>query len=210
MKAISVTGIHTDAGKTIASAVITQALGCTYWKPMQSGSNDKTDTMTVQSLVSNSACRFLPEAYLLREPLSPHAAARIDNVQIDINKLRPIETEMPLLIETAGGLMSPVNDEFTVIDYVQKYHLPTVLVSTAYLGSINHTLLCMELLKQRNIDIKALIFCGERNMESEEFILNYTQFERVLHIKKFESLEKGTIAEEADMVKEKLKEYLGI
>lgn len=210
MNAFAVTGIHTDAGKTIASAVITEALGCTYWKPVQSGSNDRTDTMTVQSLVSNPSCRFLPEAYLLREPLSPHAAARIDNVQIDVDKLKPVETDSPLLIETAGGLMSPVNDECTVIDYVQRFQLPAVLVSAAYLGSISHTLLCMELLRQRGVDVKALIFCGERNPESEEFILRYTQFDKVLHIRKFGLLDKASVAHEAQLIREKLKLILGV
>lgn len=169
-----VAGIGTEIGKTVVSAILTEALKADYWKPIQSGALEDSDTHTVRRYISNAASVFHPEAYRLREPLSPHAAAAIDGVTIELSKLVIPETGNHLVIELAGGLMVPLNDTDLNIDFVQQSGLPVVLVSRNYLGSINHTLLSVDALKQRNIPILGLIFNGETTPASESFILNYT------------------------------------
>nr|WP_293841672.1 dethiobiotin synthase [uncultured Arsenicibacter sp.] len=169
-----VAGIGTEIGKTVVSAILTEALKADYWKPIQSGALEDSDTHTVRRYISNAASVFHPEAYRLREPLSPHAAAAIDGVTIELSKLVIPETDNHLVIELAGGLMVPLNDTDLNIDFVQQSGLPVVLVSRNYLGSINHTLLSVDALKQRNIPILGLIFNGETTPASESFILNYT------------------------------------
>ncbi|OIN56440.1 dethiobiotin synthase [Arsenicibacter rosenii] len=169
-----VAGIGTEIGKTVVSAILTEALKADYWKPIQSGALEDSDTHTVRRYISNSTSVFHPEAYRLREPLSPHAAAAIDGVTIELSKLIIPETDNHLVIELAGGLMVPLNDTDLNIDFVQQSGLPVVLVSRNYLGSINHTLLSVDALKQRNIPVLGLIFNGETTPASESFILNYT------------------------------------
>jgi len=208
MKAFAVVGIHTDIGKTIVSAVITEALGCDYWKPVQAGSIDQTDTMTVQSLVSNSSSKFHDERYLLAAAMSPHAAAERENIRIDLEELRPIKTTNNLLIETAGGLMSPMNHESTMLDYVVHYNLPVLFVSRAYLGSINHTLLCLEMLAVKKIKLLAMIYSGDRNEESESFIATYTKVEKVIHVPMMPELNAVAVKQEAERIQPMLRNYL--
>lgn len=169
-----VAGIGTEIGKTVVSAVLVEALNADYWKPIQSGALDDSDTETVRRLVSNPTSRYHPEAYRLTQPLSPHAAAQRDGVRIDPTRLQLPATDNALVIELAGGLMVPLNDQTLNIDVVQRWGLPVVLVSRNYLGSINHTLLSVEACRSRNILIVGLIFNGPSNPDSESFILNYT------------------------------------
>lgn len=174
MKNYFVTGIGTDVGKTVVAAILTEALEADYWKPIQAGDLDNSDSIKVQNLVSNSKTAFHQETYRLTEPMSPHAAAKIDEVVIDLEKIKIPETENNLIIEGAGGLMVPLNDKELIIDFIQKLKTEVVLVSQNYLGSINHTLLSIENLKARNIKIAGIIFNGETNEETEKYILNYT------------------------------------
>jgi len=153
-----VAGIGTEIGKTVVSAILVEALQADYWKPIQSGALEDSDTETVRQLISNSRSRFHPEAYRLREPLSPHAAAAIDGVTIALENLVIPETDNSLIIELAGGLMVPLNDTDLNIDFVQQTGLPVVLVSRNYLGSINHTLLSVDALKNRQIPIMGFDF----------------------------------------------------
>ena len=139
-KKLIVAGIGTEIGKTVASAVLVEALQADYWKPIQSGGLEDSDTDTVRRLITNSTSYFHPEAYRLTQPLSPHAAAEIDGVTIELEKLTVPLTRNGLVIELAGGLMVPLNSNDLTIDWVQKLGLPVVLVSRNYLGSINHTL----------------------------------------------------------------------
>ena len=127
-----VAGIGTEIGKTVVSAILTEALKADYWKPIQSGALEDSDTHTVRRYISNAASVFHPEAYRLREPLSPHAAAAIDGVTIELSKLVIPETDNHLVIELAGGLMVPLNDTDLNIDFVQQSGLPVVLVSVSY------------------------------------------------------------------------------
>ncbi|PCJ81566.1 MAG: dethiobiotin synthase [Flavobacteriales bacterium] len=177
MRNIFVTGIGTDVGKTVVSAILVEALQADYWKPVQCGSLDYTDTLVVRDLVGNSKSVFHPEAYLLTEPMSPHAAAIIDGVQIKVSAIhQPITNNQYLIIEPAGGLMVPLNDTELVIDLIQHFEAEVVLVSQNYLGSINHTILSVEALKARGLSVLGIIFNGEHNESSENFILQYSGF----------------------------------
>lgn len=169
-----VAGIGTEIGKTVVSAVLVEALNADYWKPIQSGGLDDSDTDAVKRLIRNPVSRFHPEAYRLTQPLSPHAAAEIDNVIIELNSINVPKTDNSLVIELAGGLMVPLNNQELSIDLVQKLGLPVVLVSKNYLGSINHTLLSVEACRTRNIPLLGILFNGETVAATESFILHYT------------------------------------
>ena len=171
-KRIFVTGISTEVGKTMVSAVLTESLQADYWKPIQAGDLNYGDRDKVQALVSNTRSRFYDNAYALNTPMSPHAAAELDGLEIDLTQLSTPDTENNLIIEGAGGLLVPLNDRDTIADLI----LPgdkVVLVSRHYLGSINHTLLSVEYLKQRDIE-PALIFSGDCHPTTEEIILKKT------------------------------------
>lgn len=173
-KQLIVAGIGTEIGKTVASAVLVEALRADYWKPVQSGALEDSDTETVRRLVRNAQSQFHPEAYRLTQPLSPHAAAELDGVRIDLAQLTLPPTDNTLIIELAGGLMVPLNDRDLNIDWVQRLGLPVVLVSRNYLGSINHTLLSMAVCRSRNVPVLGILFNGPTVPASEAFILNYT------------------------------------
>lgn len=169
-RGIFVTGIGTDVGKTVVSAVLAEALEADYWKPIQAGDLDHSDSGKVQHWISNTSTRIHPEAYRLRQPLSPHAAAAIDEVQIQLSGIRHPASGSFLVVEGAGGLMVPLNDKDCIIDLIQHLQLPVVLVSKHYLGSINHTLLSIEALQHRKIPIAGLIFNGDSNPATEQII----------------------------------------
>ncbi len=171
---IIVAGIGTEIGKTVVSAVLVEALQADYWKPIQSGGLDDSDTDAVKRLIHNPVSRFHPEAYRFTQPMSPHAAAAIDNVTIDLDRINVPETANALVIELAGGLMVPLNDHKLNIDLVEELGLPVVLVSKNYLGSINHTLLSVDACKRRNIPLVGVLFNGPTVETTETFILNYT------------------------------------
>ena len=166
-----VTGIGTDVGKTVISAILVEKLQADYWKPVQSGDLHNSDTMKVKALISNTETKFHPEAYRLTQPYSPHKSAELDGMKIELDKFVLPETDNQLIIEGAGGLMVPLNDEHFVIDLIQKFNAEVVLVVKHYLGSINHTLLSLELLKQRKIKVNTLIFNGDRDEYSEKVII---------------------------------------
>lgn len=174
MERYFVTGIGTGVGKTVVSAILTEKLQADYWKPVQSGDLHQTDTDTVKSLISNSRTRFHPEAYRLNQPLSPHASAAIDGIDIRCADIELPGTENDLVIEGAGGLMVPLNDKELIIDLIKQLHTEVILVSQNYLGSINHTLLSIEALHIRNIPVAGIIFNGEATPATEEYILQYS------------------------------------
>jgi dethiobiotin synthetase len=175
MSNIVVAGIGTGIGKTFISAIIVEALQADYWKPVQAGSLQKTDTDIVKSLVSNKVSIFHPEAYCLTQAMSPHAAAALDGIRINTNTLNLPETKNRLIIEPAGGLMVPLNDEELNIDLIKMWDTPVILVSKNYLGSINHTLLSVMALQQKNIPLLGIIFNGAANAASEEIILKHSK-----------------------------------
>jgi len=170
-----VTGIGTDVGKTVISAILVEKLQADYWKPVQSGDLHNSDTMKVKALITNTKTKFHPEAYRLTQPYSPHKSAELDGMKIELDKFVLPETDNQLIIEGAGGLMVPLNDEHFVIDLIQKFNAEVVLVVKHYLGSINHTLLSLELLKQKKIKVNTLIFNGNRDEYSEKVIISALQ-----------------------------------
>src|SRR6195952_5566707 len=140
-KPLFITGIGTGIGKTIISAILVEKLKADYWKPIQSGDLDESDTLKVKSLITNTKSVFHPEAYRLTQPYSPHKSADLDNVIIEADKIILPETDNQLIIEGAGGLMVPLADNFLMIDLIKTLNTEVILVSKHYLGSINHTLL---------------------------------------------------------------------
>jgi dethiobiotin synthetase len=172
-KPLFVTGIGTGIGKTIVSAILVESLKADYWKPIQSGDLDNSDTLKVKSLVVNKVSIFHPEAYRLTQPFSPHKSADLDGIVIDPLKIIAPKTDNQLIIEGAGGLMVPLNNNFLMIDLIQQLDAEVILVVKHYLGSINHTLLSLDALKNRDINIKAIIFNGDADTYSEEVIAAY-------------------------------------
>jgi dethiobiotin synthetase len=199
-ESLFVTGIGTGIGKTIVSAVLTEKLNADYWKPVQSGDLDNSDTLKVKSLVSNEKSIFHPETYRLTQPYSPHKSAAIDGVEIDLDKFIIPKTTNNLIIEGAGGLMVPLNDQFLMIDLIKKLNVSVVLVSQNYLGSINHTLLSFAILKQYDIDIAGIIFNGKTDTNSESYILNYTHLMLLGNLPDFEAIDKEAIIEAGNYI----------
>lgn len=187
-KPIFITGIGTGVGKTIVSAALVEKLQADYWKPIQSGDLDNSDTDTVRKLVSNKISTFHPEAYRLTQPFSPHKAAQLDGIKIDMEKIILPQTTNTLIIEGAGGLMVPLNEKDLMIDLIQKLEAEVVLVVSHYLGSINHTLLSIELLLQRNIPIKGLVLNGHPDPDSEAIVLNYKNIPLFGRVKHYDNL----------------------
>ena len=150
-KQFIITGIGTDIGKTVVSAIITQTLDAVYWKPIQAGELENSDSLKVQNWTTDSVI-ILPEKFRLSQPMSPHAAAEIDGVEITKEAFQLPLVERNLVVEGAGGLMVPLNNKgLLLIDLFVGWNLPVIVVSRHYVGSINHTLLTVEALKNRKI-----------------------------------------------------------
>jgi len=165
-----VSGTDTDVGKTVFSAALADALGADYWKPVQAGHEDGTDSRRVAEL-GLAPERILPEKHILNTPASPHYAARLDGITIDANALLPPPPgNRPLVIEGAGGLMVPVNDDTLFIDIFARWKLPLVLCARTALGTINHSLLSIEAVKRRDIPLIGIAFIGDEQAESERII----------------------------------------
>jgi dethiobiotin synthetase len=168
-----IAGIGTGVGKTVVSAILVEALQADYWKPIQAGDLHDTDTDKVKSWVSNPVSQFHSETYRLTTPMSPHAAAQIDGLEIEPSKLSLPSTLHHLIIELAGGIMVPLRSDFLNIDFIKQLNLPVILVSQYYLGSINHTLLSLEILKRENVKIAGIVLNGAENPSSKQVILQY-------------------------------------
>jgi len=186
-----VTAIGTDSGKTFTSAILCEALQADYWKPIQAGFPRDADA--VKSLLSNSVSKIYNESYLLNTPASPHAAAKIDNVEISLDKIVLPQTNNNLIIEGAGGCLVPLNEKEFVIDIAKKFQTEIILVSNLYLGSINHTLLTVDYLKRNNFKVKGIIFNGQSNIESELVILKHSGYSCLLHIEQEKTADKEVV-----------------
>jgi dethiobiotin synthetase len=190
-----ITGIGTGIGKTITSAIITEKLKADYWKPIQSGDLAQSDSMTIESLISNNQTVIHPETYRLTQPLSPHLSAKIDGIEIELNNFQLPKTNNNLIVEGAGGLMVPLNDKALILDLVKYLKLEVIVVSQHYLGSINHTLLTINTLKQHNMSIRGIIFNGEENLESQSYILNYSDIKHLGNIPTLRNIDKLNVIE---------------
>ena len=200
---IFVTGIGTDVGKTIASAIITEALDADYWKPIQAGDLDNSDSHKIKSFLSNTKTVIHPNSYALNTPASPHFAAEIDRITIDLKKIIEPKTDNHLVVEGAGGVFVPLNSSDCVIDLVQPDY-KVIVVSRHYLGSINHTLMTIETLQNRKIAVAGIVFSGDENKATESIILSKTGINCIGRIEQEPYFDKNAIKEYADLFREKL------
>lgn len=192
---IFISGIDTGIGKTLVSAILTEKLNADYWKPIQSGDLDKSDTLKVKSLISNNVTQFFPEAYALTQPFSPHKSAALDKVTIELENIVLPKTDNQLIIEGAGGLMVPLNDNFLIIDLIKQLNARVILVSKHYLGSINHTLLSLHALKKYGIPVMGVVFNGDKDIYSKSYILDYSEVADLGQIPEFKTINKKTVKE---------------
>ena len=197
MEKIFITGISTEVGKTLVSAIVTEALEADYWKPVQAGELDNSDTHKVKEMISNTKSKFFSNAYALQTPMSPHAAAEIDNVSITISEIIEPKTNNTLVIEGAGGLLVPINTTETILDIIQPNY-KVIVVSRHYLGSINHTLLTVKLLQEKGFQV-AIVFSGNENKSTESIIQKMTGAKII-----------GRVSEEKNIDKEVIKKYANL
>jgi dethiobiotin synthetase len=197
MKQFIVAGIGTEIGKTVVSAILTAGLKADYWKPVQAGDLDQGDAYWIRHWVPSATVH--PSTYALTQPMSPHSAAEIDGITIDLKAFK-IPTDQTLIIELAGGIMVPLNDSQTNLDLIKHLNLPVILVSKNYLGSLNHTLLSFELLQQHGIPMAGIVFNGPENPSGEKFILNHTGLPLILRVHTEEELNEAVIASYADKI----------
>jgi dethiobiotin synthetase len=198
-----ITGIGTDVGKTIASAIITQALEADYWKPIQAGDLNNSDSHKIQQYLSNNKTNIHPNSYQLNTPASPHFAAALDNVTIDLQQIVEPSTNNNLVIEGAGGVLVPLNTTDCIIDLIQPDY-KVIVVSRHYLGSINHTLLTVEALQNRNINIAGILFSGAENKATESIILQKTKLTAIGRIDEEPYFDQNVIQYYADIFRENL------
>lgn len=192
-----ITAIDTDSGKTFVSAILCEALQADYWKPIQAGIPRDADT--VQNLLTNTAIKIHPETFLLNTPASPHAAAKLDGIEIHVNDIKLPQTKNNLIIEGAGGCLVPLNDNEFIIDLIKYLKAKVIVVADLYLGSINHTLLTIEALKKREINIEGIIFNGDTNIESERIILLETKLRCLLKIEKEKIIDRSVVLKYAKL-----------
>lgn len=202
MKNYFITGISTEVGKTVAAAIVTEALEADYWKPVQAGELDNSDTHKVERFISNSKSVFHSNSYALKTPMSPHAAAEIDGIHIELKKITAPKTDNHLVIEGAGGLLVPLNDKDTILDLIQPDY-KVIVVSRHYLGSINHTLLTLNLLTAKGFDV-SIIFSGDEHPTTESIIKKMTNVNVIGRINEEPYFDKNVIKEYANKFAEKL------
>jgi len=175
MHRIMVAGIGTNVGKTVVSAILTTLLKGDYWKPIQCGEEENSDTATMKRWIDTTRHSIHSPAYSLKASLSPHHAARLENTLIRLDSITPPQTIGPLIIEGVGGIFVPLTLKMSSLDLFKSWDCQWVIVSKHYLGSINHTLLTLEVLKKLCLPILGIIFNGEHNPDSESAILEISQ-----------------------------------
>jgi len=172
-----VTGTDTGIGKTVVSALLCASLEATYWKPIQTGTRDGTDTKTVMRLAKLPRQRVVPELYRFAPPVSPHLAAKLAGVRIALDRIRLPRTlkSENLIVEGAGGVLVPINERYLMVDLMKRLKLPVVLVSRTSLGTINHTLLSLAALRLAKLAIRGVVLVGKKNRENRLAIEQYGQ-----------------------------------
>jgi dethiobiotin synthetase len=199
---IFVSGIGTDVGKTVVSAVLTEAWQADYWKPVQAGNTDMPEGHTVRNLITNTKSVIHPEKFLFFQPVSPHLSAELDGAEISVTDFElPRTTNKTLLIEGAGGLLVPINQRETILDLIKSLRAKVVLVSTNYLGSINHTLLSAYLLRREKIEVLGIIFSGLYHEPSETVIQNQSGLRVLGRVEYMPRLSREAVAAEAEKFK---------
>lgn len=194
MSVIVVTGTDTDVGKTVFAAALAGALGASYWKPVQAGTDDGTDRQRVARLSGIAPDRLLPEAYALATPCSPHRAAAIDGVTIDLDRLALPSVSGPLVVEGAGGVLVPIVGTTTFADLFARWGMPVVLVARTALGTINHSLLSIEALRARGVPVRGVAFIGDAMPDSEATIARLGGVRRLGRLPHLDPLTPETLA----------------
>jgi dethiobiotin synthetase len=173
-KTFFVTGTSTDIGKTMVSAVLVAGLKAHYWKPVQTGNIEPGDTDWIKSHTRFDDQYFHPETYSFREPLSPHLAAELEGAQIDMSAFELPEVSGSLVVEGAGGLLVPLNDQHLMIDLMAQLQLPVLLVADSGLGTINHTLLSLNELSKKQLEVIGVVLNGPKNPENKKAIESFS------------------------------------
>ena len=203
MKPIFISGIGTGIGKTVVAAVLTEALKADYWKPVQAGDEPGTDSSWIASLISNEQTRIHPETYKLKLAASPHIAAGKENRRIELGRIvydfEKMDHERPLIIEGAGGLLAPMNENEFVLDLIKKLDARVVLVSRNYLGSINHSLMTAKICQQQGLDVAGWVF-NDQYMNYEAEIAGWSGYPILFSIPLLDAITKLTIRETAGRI----------
>ena len=202
-KTFFITGIGTEVGKTIVSAIVTRAMDADYWKPIQAGDLHNSDSHKVKKLVANPDSVFHDNSYALHTPMSPHAAAAIDGIEIEVKTIRRPQVKKDLVIEGAGGLLVPLNKTEVIADLISSDDV-VILVSRHYLGSINHSLLSIEALKSRGIERIGIIFSGHEHPTTEQAIIDHGKVSLIGRIEEEPYFDERVISEYAEKFREKL------
>lgn len=210
MQAVFITGTDTDIGKTVVAAIVAEALQAGYWKPVQCGNLDGSDSIRVGQLISQPDSRILPEFIRLEAPMSPHAAADLESQHIDPASICLPDYDGELVIEGAGGLMVPLNHTDLYVDWVRDRGIPAILVSGNRLGSINHTMLSIEALRSRNIPVAGLIFNGPPAPTSESFIIENSGLPVLARVPKAAQVNSEFVRNQAEAHRESLRRGLKI
>lgn len=200
---IFITGISTDVGKTISSSIVVEALEADYWKPVQAGDLENSDSHKIKARISNTKTKIFENSYKLNTPASPHLAAEIDGITIDLKEIKEPKTENHLVIEGAGGIFVPLNEKDTIADLIQSDY-KIIIVSRHYLGSINHTLLTIEAIQNRGFRVSGIIFSGSENKSTESLILNKTGIKCIGRIEEEPYFDQNVVKEYADLFRENL------
>ena len=191
-RGLIVTGTDTGVGKTVIAAGLAAALRADYWKPVQAGLEDATDSEEVARLAPG--VRVLPEAYRLATPCSPHEAARIEGVTIDLARLASPDGDRPLVVEGAGGVLVPYREHLLAADLFARWELPAVLVARTTLGTISHTLLSLEALRARHIAVAGVVFVGEEVPVAEDAIARIGAVDVLGRVPKLDPLDADSLA----------------
>ncbi|MEC7818532.1 MAG: dethiobiotin synthase [Pseudomonadota bacterium] len=194
MKTIVVTGTDTDIGKTVFAAGLARNLGASYWKPIQAGLDDGSDSARVADL-GVPASAIIPEAYRLTTPCSPHRSAELDDIAIDPSRLALPSVEAPLVVEGAGGALVPVTRNLLYADLFAQWGAPVVLVARTTLGTINHSLLTIEALRTRGVPIIGIAFIGDPQEDSEATICTIGKVERLGRLAWLDPLNADTLSD---------------
>ena len=183
---------------------MTEALQCDYWKPIQSGGLENTDTDLVRSLVCNPVSVFHPESYRLKTPASPHYAAALEGEEIEIEKIQLQQTNHRLLIEGAGGLLVPISPELVMYDLIEYFHLPVVVVVRNYLGSINHALLTLQFLDTQGVRVLGIVFSGNNYNDNEQIIEHFSGLPVLGYVEEGSTIDASFVSQQAVKMKQSL------
>ena len=209
-KSLVICGTDTDIGKTIVSSFFVQGLHATYWKPIQSGTQDGTDTQTVCKLLNLEKNRYVPEAYKFKNPVSPHWAAEKESQEIDPAKIIIPKTDELLIIETAGGLMVPLTRNLLQIDQLKVWDVPIILVAKSGLGTLNHTLLSLEALRNRNLNVIGIVLNGPPHEDNPKTLEEFGTTKILARLPIFSEVNANILTKEWEKQKlnQKLKDYI--